>query len=425
MIRKRLRIGLFGYGCVGQGLHDVLESSGFDAEIVRICVKDREKPRRLPMEIFTFDRDDILNDHTINLVVELTSDPDEAYRIVTTAMRKGKDVVTAGKTMVAAHLPELIDLQERYGVSLLYEASACASIPVIRNLEEYYDNELLHSVEGIFNGSTNYILTRMQAGKMSYAAALDEARANGFAEADPRLDVEGWDSKYKLCIITGHAYGIFPAPDEVFHLGIDKISEFDIRYAREKGLRIKLVAHAGKSGIDAVTGYVMPRFVSPEESLFIVNDEYNAVIAEAAFADRQFFYGKGAGGHATGCAVLSDISACSYGYRYEYKKRNRGVVTRFDRDVRMEIYLRFNREEDRHLFGFEEVTEYFCGTDYKYVKGVVNLERLYSNRELISRADVFVINTGRRVGKAASYSGSLLTGNPEKERVEETTYRTA
>jgi homoserine dehydrogenase len=265
----------------------------------------------------------------------------------------------------------------------------------------------------------------MQADRMSYAAALDKARANGFAEADPRLDVEGWDSKYKLCIITGHAYGIFPAPDEVFHLGINNISEFDIRYAREKGLRIKLVAHARKSGSDAVTGYVMPRFVSPEESLYIVNDEYNAVIAEAAFADRQFFYGKGAGGHATGCAVLSDISASSYGYRYEYKKRNRGVVTRFDRDICMEIYLRYNREEDRHLFGFEEVTEYFCGTDYKYVKGVVNLEKLYCNREHISRADVFVINTGRRVGKAATYSGSLLTVEPENETVEETNYRTA
>ncbi|MBE0674994.1 MAG: homoserine dehydrogenase, partial [Bacteroidales bacterium] len=221
MKREELRIGLFGYGCVGQGLHDVLRSSGFRAEIVKICVKDRSKPRRLPMEMFTFDGDEILNDPTINLVVELTNDPAEAYRIVTTAMRNGKNVVTAGKTMVSAHLPELISLQEQYGVSLLYEASACASIPVIRNLEEYYDNELLHAVEGIFNGSTNYILTRMQGGKKSYAEALDEARVNGFAEADPRLDVEGWDAKYKLCIITGHAYGIFPDPAEVFHLGIN------------------------------------------------------------------------------------------------------------------------------------------------------------------------------------------------------------
>ena len=414
MKRVNLRIGLFGYGCVGQGFYDVINSSGFKAEIVKICVKDRSKPRRLPMDIFTFDGDDILNDPTINLVVELTSDPEEAYRIVTTAMRRGKHVVTAGKTMVAAHLPELIALQEQYGVSLLYEASACASIPVIRNLEEYYDNELLHSVEGIFNGSTNYILTRMQAGGLSYAEVLDEARQKGFAEADPRLDVEGWDSKYKLCIITGHAYGLFPDPSEVFHLGINNITEHDIRYAREKGLRIKLVAHVSKSGKDAVTGYVMPRFVSPSESLYHVNDEYNAVIAEAAFADKQFFYGKGAGGHATGCAVLSDISACSYGYRYEYKKRNQGGVRLFNRNHRLEVYLRYNREEDRHLFGFEEVTEYFCGTDYRYVRGVVNLEQLYKNREQISRADVFIVNTGRKVS-GESASGKAGSGRREEK----------
>ncbi|MFO7573701.1 MAG: hypothetical protein R6W67_00910 [Bacteroidales bacterium] len=124
MKREELRIGLFGYGCVGQGLHDVLESSGFRAEIVKICVKERNKPRRLPKERFTFDRDEILNDPSINLVVELISDPEEAYRIVTTAMRNGKSVVTAGKTMVATHMQELIALQEQYCVSLLVRRSS-------------------------------------------------------------------------------------------------------------------------------------------------------------------------------------------------------------------------------------------------------------------------------------------------------------
>ncbi|MFO7575013.1 MAG: homoserine dehydrogenase, partial [Bacteroidales bacterium] len=363
----------------------------------------------------------ILNDPSINLVVELISDPEEAYRIVTTAMRNGKSVVTAGKTMVATHMQELIALQEEYGVSLLYEASACASIPVIRNLEEYYDNELLHSVEGIFNGSTNYILSKMHGGRLSYAEALAGAMQNGFAEADPRLDVEGWDAKYKLCIIAGHAYGIFPDPSEVFHYGIDRISEHDIRYACEKGQRIKLVAHVSKCGGEAITGYVMPGFVSPSENLYLVNDEYNGVVAEAAFADRQFFYGKGAGGHATGCAVLSDISASSYGYRYEYKKRNHGEVKRFSSDRRLEIYLRYNREEERRLFGFEEVTEYFCGTDLKYVRGIVNLRTLLANREQICRADVFMVNTGRRVSGRPVKDNTGGSGvNIETEIVEET-----
>ena len=143
MTREKLRIGLFGYGCVGQGLHDVLNSSkGFKADIVKICVKDRTKKRRIPMSNFTFDKNDILNDPSINLVVELIDDADEAFNIVTTAMKSGKNVVTANKMMVAKHFKELVDMQGKYKVSLLYEASAGASIPIIRNLEEYYDNEL-------------------------------------------------------------------------------------------------------------------------------------------------------------------------------------------------------------------------------------------------------------------------------------------
>ena len=162
MTHEKLKIGMFGYGCVGQGLHDVLNSSkGFKANIVKICVKDRTKKRRIPMTNFTFDKDEILNDPSINLVVELIDDPDAAYDIVTTAMKKGKNVVTANKVMVAKHFKELVEMQDKYKVSLLYEASAGASIPIIRNLEEYYDNELLYSLRGILNGTTNYILTLM------------------------------------------------------------------------------------------------------------------------------------------------------------------------------------------------------------------------------------------------------------------------
>ena len=162
MTQEKLRIGLFGYGCVGQGLHDVLNSSkGFKADIVKICVKDRTKKRRIPMTNFTYDKYDILNDSSINLVVELIDDADEAFNIVTTAMRSGKNVVTANKMMVAKHFKELVKMQSEYNVSLLYEASAGASIPIIRNLEEYYDNELLYSLRGILNGTTNYILTKM------------------------------------------------------------------------------------------------------------------------------------------------------------------------------------------------------------------------------------------------------------------------
>jgi homoserine dehydrogenase len=397
MTQEKLKIGLFGYGCVGQGLHDVLNSSkGFKADIVRICVKDPTKKRRIPMSNFTFDKNDILNDTSINLVVELIDDADEAFNIVSTAMKSGKNVVTANKVMVANHFKELYELQEKYKVSLLYEASAGASIPIIRNLEEYYDNELLHSLRGILNGTTNYILTKMHNDGLPYSKALKEAQEKGFAESDPTLDVEGWDAKFKLCIITGHAYGLFLEPELVFHYGISTISEFDIQYAKEKGLKIKLVPYVGKTNESTITSFVLPRFISPNKYLYNVDNEYNGVIAEALFADKQFFCGKGAGGHATGSAVLSDISANSYGYRYEYKKYQQGTVSNYTRNHKLEIYLRYKNEKDKELFGFEDVSEYFSSRSYKYVIGVVNLERLYAMREQLAGLDVFIVNTGRR-----------------------------
>jgi homoserine dehydrogenase len=397
MTQEKLKIGLFGYGCVGQGLHDVLNSSkGFKADIVRICVKDQSKERRIPMSNFTYNKNDILNDESINLVVELIDDADEAFNIVKTAMINGKNVVTANKRMIANHFRELVDLQQEHNVSLLYEASAGASIPIIRNLEEYYDNELLYSLRGILNGSTNFILTRMHNDGMPYLQALEEAKGKGFAETDPTLDVEGWDAKFKLCIITGHAYGLFLEPDQVFHYGISTISEFDIQYAKEKGFKIKLVPYVGKTNERTITSFVLPRFISSDKYLYNVDNEYNGVIAEAAFADKQFFCGKGAGGHATGSAVLSDISANSYGYRYEYKKYQQGTVSEYTRNHKLEVYLRYRNEKDRELFGFEEVSEYFSGRLYKYVIGVVNLERLYALREQLAGLDVFIVNTGRK-----------------------------
>jgi homoserine dehydrogenase len=397
MTREKLKIGLFGYGCVGQGLHDVLNSSkGFKADIVKICVKDRTKVRRIPMSNFTFDKNDILNDASINLVVELINDPDEAFNIVTTAMKSGKNVVTANKIMVARHFKELVEMQGKCKVSLLYEASAGASIPIIRNLEEYYDNELLYSLRGILNGTTNYILTKMHNDGVPFSQALSEAQEKGFAETDPALDIEGLDAKYKLCIITGHAYGLFLEPEEVFHYGISTISKFDIQYAKEKGYKIKLVPYVGKTNENTITSFVLPRFISSDKYLYNVDNEYNGVITEAAFADKQFFSGKGAGGHATGSAVLSDISANSYGYRYEYKKYQQGTVSNYTRNYKLEIYLRYKNEKDKELFEFEEVSEYFSGRLYKYVIGVVNLERLYALKEQLTGLDVFIVNTGRR-----------------------------
>jgi homoserine dehydrogenase len=177
---------------------------------------------------------EILNNPEINVVVELIDDADEAYHIVKYALQQGKHVVTANKKMLANHLYELTELQQKHNVSLLYEASACGSIPIIRTLEEYYDNELLYSVSGIFNGTSNFILTKTIFENLSYADALKKAQDLGFAESDPTNDVEGYDAKFKAVVLAAHAFGLFAKQEEVFNIGINTIAVDDIRYAKRK-----------------------------------------------------------------------------------------------------------------------------------------------------------------------------------------------
>lgn len=385
-----LKIGLFGFGCVGQGLFNVLQQSkGIQAEIVKICVKDKEKKRNLDSHIFTFEKDDILNNDEVQIIVELIDDPLAAFEIVKTAMQNGKAVVSANKKMIAENLQELKELQEKYHVPFLYEASCCASIPIIRNLEEYYDNDLLTSVLGVFNGSTNYILSKILEEKLSFDQALAEAQEKGYAESDPSLDVEGFDAKYKLCIILAHSFGLIVEPEKIFNLGIQNISPFDVKYAKEKGYKIKLISYCKKVE-DSIHAIVLPAFVERNDNLYNVNLEYNGVSLESSFSEHQFFLGKGAGSHATGSAVLSDISALTYNYKYEYKKNKQNQSLNFSNDFILKVYLSYdkNRSIDRDLF--ENIEEEYRGNIEGYILGDVNLQKLLEST-ILNRKDVNVI----------------------------------
>jgi len=216
---KKLNIGLFGFGVVGQGLYDIIKTKHLNLEIIKIAIKDIHKQRTLPANLFTTERDELLENPEINTIVELINDTEAAFEIVSRALSSGKNVVSASKKMIALHLEELIALQQKHGTSLLYEGAVCGSIPIIRNLEEYYDNELLHSISGIFNGSSNYILSKGFNENMDYDTALQQAQDLGFAETDPTSDVGGFDAKYKLVIAASHAYGVVVKPDDVFNLG--------------------------------------------------------------------------------------------------------------------------------------------------------------------------------------------------------------
>ncbi|PCJ82790.1 MAG: homoserine dehydrogenase [Flavobacteriales bacterium] len=392
MNRQTLNLGVFGFGCVGQGLYDVLhQTQGIKAEIKRICVKDRNKERRLPEAYFTFDKNDILNDPNINIVVELIDDADAAYEIVTAAMKNGKGVVTANKKMMAEHFEELFNLQHECGVPLLYEGAACASIPIIRNLAEYYDNDLLSGIEGIFNGSSNYILSKVCRDGVAYNEALKEAQDLGFAETDPTLDVGGFDPKYKLLILTAHAFGVFLQPENIFNCGIQTLNEHDMKFLSEKGWRIKLMATAKKIGNKLCT-YVLPQMMSHQHKLWHVEDEYNGVIVEAAFSDQQFFVGKGAGSFPTGSAVLSDISALTYNYKYEYKKYHQQLDIKHTNDFLVEIYLRYYDKKVLDDVHFVSVEESFRSKQHNYIIGKVNWGELMCS-PIVQNPDVFISQT--------------------------------
>lgn len=390
-MNNKLTIGLFGFGVVGEGLYHVLKNSRtVDATIKKVCIKSKDKKRNVNEEFFTYSADEIINDDAINLVVELIDNADDAYHIVKSSLLKGKSVVSGNKKMLAEHLPELIEIQRAYNVSLLYDASACGSIPVIRNLEEYYDNDLLKSITGILNGSSNFILTKIFLEGGDYDTALKQAQDLGFAESNPAFDVEGYDSMFKLIIITLHAFGTLVKPEEIFNCGIPNLAPCDIQYAKEKGLKIKLVAQVKKISEQTFTMYVMPKLVSSDDYIYSVENEYNGVIIEGEYYEKQFMFGKGAGAFPTASSVLSDITARAHSYKYEYKKHSFFTPPTYTTDTEVKIYLRYRDSLSFSHFDFENITEKYSSKEYSYVIGTIKLSTLQKLKNMLPKLDVFI-----------------------------------
>jgi homoserine dehydrogenase len=377
---KQLTIGLFGFGTVGEGLYKILQQTpSLKATIKKVCIKNPNKKRDAPAELFTTDRDILLNDPEINVIVEVIDDADAAFQIVSTALKNNKNVVSASKKMLAEHLPALLLLEEETNHSVLYEAAVCASIPVIRNLEEYYDNDLLHSIKGIVNGSTNFILTKMFEEHLDFKQALMLAQQLGFAESNPKLDIEGYDAVNKWDILLAHAYGIVTPPDKLLFTGIQNIQGSDALVAKAKNLQIKLVAQAQKLKDGKVAAFVLPQFVKANDHLAFVKNEYNGVVIESGFADKQFFYGKGAGSFPTASAVLSDISALRYEYKYEYKKLYHHKPHELSNNIYLRVYVSFDDLKDIPREHFEWVEEWHLQEDRKYLIGAISMEKLQAN----------------------------------------------
>ena len=377
---KQLTIGLFGFGVVGEGLYKVLQQTpSLKASIKKVCIRNLEKKRNAPASLFTTEKDELLNDQDINVIVEVIDDAEAAFKIVSVALKNGKDVVSASKKMIAENLPALLELQQQTGKSFLYEAAACASIPVIRNLEEYYDNDLLHSIKAIVNGSTNFILTKMFDEGLAFNEALLLAQQAGFAESNPTLDVEGFDAVNKWTLLLTHAYGIIERPDAILFNGIQNIHMLDAQVAKAKNQEIKLVAQAQKLKNGKVAAFVLPQFVNHDDHLAFVKNEYNGVVIESGFADKQFFYGKGAGSLPTASAVLSDIAALRYDYKYEYKKLYQHQPHQLSNDIFLRVFVSFDDLSLIPRERFEWIEEWHAQEDRKYLAGVISFSELKEN----------------------------------------------
>ncbi len=378
--QRKLKIGLFGFGVVGESLYHVLQNNtSLNAEILKVCIKHLDKKRNAPTDLFTDNPELLLNNNDINVIVELIDDADAAYRIVSSALSNKKAVVSANKKMIAEHQTELLGLQKQFQTPFLYESACCASIPVIRNLEEYYDNDLLQGISGIVNGSTNYILTRISEDGLDFNSALKLAQEKGFAESNPALDIEGIDAVNKLTILLTHAFGIVTEPGTLVHTGIHQIHEQDARFAKEKGYEIKLVAQAKKLEDGTIAAFVLPQFLKKDNQLYNVKNEYNGVIVESGLADKQFFYGKGAGGYPTTSAVLSDLSALRYDYKYEYKKLYNSAPTELSHDFYLRVYVSFDKLYNVPHSLFEKIEEWSSNESRCSVTGILHFSKLAEN----------------------------------------------
>ena len=392
MDNKQINIGLFGFGTVGKGLYDVLKKiQPENVSIVKVCVRNVAKHSAEAPELeFTSNADDIFTDTRINFIVELIDDAEAAYGIVKRALQAKIPVVSGNKKMLARHIQEMIQLQRDNDTALLYDASACGSIPVIRKLEEYYDNDLLISVKGILNGSSNFILSKIFNEGMNYAEALKLAQDLGFAESDPTLDIGGWDSLFKLIIITIHAFGVYVEPEQIFTFGIGNMNEHDIQFAHEKRRRVKLVGWAEKVDEDKLVLSVMPHLLSKQKYIYSVEDEFNGVVIKGLFYYKQFMFGQGAGGFPTGSAVLSDITAQLYDYRYQYKKLQSQHQLHFTNDYKVRIYYRYDSPATLNLLEFSTIHESYYSDTYKYVVGDIELSQLQAQAQSLRESNVFV-----------------------------------
>jgi homoserine dehydrogenase len=320
-----LRVGLLGLGNVGSavvrrlqaGAAELAHRAGMPLVLRRVAVAHLDKPRDVPVDrdLLTDDAWQVVRDPEVDVVVELIGGIEPARSYVREALSLGKSVITANKQLMASRGRELLEAAEQAGADLFFEASVAGGIPVIRTLKESLAGDRVREIVGILNGTTNYILTRMDEEGLSFAEALSEAQRLGFAESDPTEDVEGHDAAAKLAILASVAFNSRVVRSDVHCEGIAQLTQREVTYTREIGFALKLVAHARDLG-EEVEVAVYPALLPRGHPLAAVRREFNAVWLRAEAAGELLLYGRGAGGDPTASAVLSDLVAVARNRRH-------------------------------------------------------------------------------------------------------------
>jgi homoserine dehydrogenase len=313
---RPIRVGLLGAGVVGEGILRLLRDNassietrlGAPIEVAKVVARDRDKARRdVDPSLLSFEPSDVLDDPSIDVVVEVIGGLDPAGEFLRRAIENRKQVVTANKALLAEHGNELAELAERKGVDLYFEAAVAGGIPIIRLLREALASDRILSLVGILNGTSNYILTRMSTDRLDFASALREAQQKGYAEADPTLDVSGGDAAHKLTLLATLAYGARLRPSDVSTEGIDRVAAIDIAFAERFGYVIRPLAIARPTQSGSLELRVHAALVPQASVLAPISGALNAVLVEGAMVGPYMMSGLGAGAAPTAMSVVSDI----------------------------------------------------------------------------------------------------------------------
>ena len=315
---KNIYIGMLGCGVVGSQVAALLEKNNAElstragAKLIlkKIAVRDIKAAREgINQSLFTTDAQSVIDDAEIDIIIEVMGGIDPARELILAAIKNGKSVITANKALLASHGADLFTAADNKGVDLYYEAAVAGAIPIIRPMRESLVGDQITRVMGIVNGTTNYILTKMDEEGRAFADVLKEAQSLGYAEADPTADVEGMDAASKAAIIAGLAFHSRVSVDDVYREGISSITADDVAVAKTMNHVIKLLAIAELTSDDRISVRVHPTLIPRSHPLAAVRNAFNAVFVEAKSAGQLMFYGPGAGGAPTASAILGDVVA--------------------------------------------------------------------------------------------------------------------